>query len=109
MKAELAGAEMPMGLYHASAKTDELCFFTNDTQNAVFKYDGITLFGTYKLEGSRVKVCWHQKVFTKSGRTSKEIKEDIDLREEMVIEENGYAARFRDSLYEHQRTGWKDD
>ena len=102
--------DMPMGLYHADARADELCFFSNETQNAVFKYGGVTLFGTYKVEGSCVKVRWHQKVYTKLGRTTKEIKEDIDLQEEMSIEENGYAARFREAVYKHQHlTGWKDD
>ncbi|CAE6920157.1 drkC [Symbiodinium natans] len=105
-----ARAEMPMGLYHASARADELCFFSNETRNAVFKYDGTTLFGTYSVEGSCVKVRWHRKVYTKIGRTTKEIKEDIDMQEEMTVEENGYAARFRDAVYRHQRlTGWKDD
>mmetsp|Transcript_28722 Transcript_28722/g.67543 ORF Transcript_28722/g.67543 Transcript_28722/m.67543 type:complete len:129 (+) Transcript_28722:31-417(+) len=105
-----ARTEMPMGLYHADARVDELCFFSNETENAVFKYDGITLFGTYKVEGSCVQVHWHRKVYTKIGRTTKQIKEDIDVQEEMGIEENGYAARFRDALYKHQRlTGWKDD
>ncbi|CAE7943744.1 drkC [Symbiodinium sp. KB8] len=105
-----ARTEMPMGLYHASARVDELCFFSNESQNAVFKYDGITLFGTYKVEGSCVQVHWHRKSYTKIGRTTKQIQEDIDVQEEMGIEENGYAVRFRDAVYKHQRlTGWKDD
>mmetsp|Transcript_16603 Transcript_16603/g.28704 ORF Transcript_16603/g.28704 Transcript_16603/m.28704 type:complete len:113 (+) Transcript_16603:162-500(+) len=103
--------EMPMGLYHPAGFECQLSFFGTDPCNAVFEDEkGTKFFGTYCIEGPSVKVRWTRKTYTKLGRTTREISEEIVLAEEMSIEEGGYAALFRGKLYKHQRlTGWKDD
>ncbi|CAJ1337951.1 unnamed protein product [Effrenium voratum] len=101
--------EMALGKYYATARADTLAFWTHEGERkAYFQFGNTELHGSYEIENNLIKVCWTKKIWSKPGR-SQRIENAVEIREEMMPEENFMSARFRDGLYRHQHLVGEDD